>query len=83
MDSQEKEHWYSDNEARDGIAVLTSDSKESVIFFVEQPSPSVQGLGIIVRASQALPTFSTSSSFGKFLKSSMLALSLLYKTCNL
>ena len=51
------------NEARDGIPVLASDSKDSFIFAAERPSPSVPGPGIIVRATiQALPTFSSSGS---------------------
>ena len=47
----------------------------TVIFVMEKPSPSVQG-HIIMRATQALPTFSssfsdTSSSLGKYLLSNM------------
>ena len=62
-DSQQvQEHHYSDNEASDGIAVLASDRKESVIFIAENVSGSIQGPWIIARASQGLLTFSTFSS---------------------
>ena len=57
--------------------MLASDSDENVICAAERPLPSVQGPGIITRATtQALPTFSssgshTSSSLGKSLLSNI------------
>ena len=76
VDSQE-EQGHSYNKASDGIPILASDSDESVIFFAEWPSPSVQGPGIIMMANtHDLPTFSssdsgTSLSFGKSLLSNI------------
>ena len=62
-DSQEEQQWDNNNEASDGIAVLASDSDDSVIFVVEKPWPSVQRPRIVARAAiHALPTFSSSSS---------------------
>ena len=62
VDSQE-ELQDSYDEAIDKIPVLASDSDESVIFVSERPSLSIQGPGIIMRATtQALPTFSSSGS---------------------
>ena len=50
------EQWDNHSVASDGIPVLVSDSDKSVIFDVEKPSPSVQGSGIIMRATiQAIP----------------------------
>ena len=85
-EQQQQEQWYSDNESSDEIPVLANDSKESVIFVAEKLSPSIQETHIIMRATQALPTFSSSSSdtslfLGKYLISNMLALCLLSKTC--
>ena len=63
MDSQEEQPLDNNNEAIDGIPVLTSDSDKSVIFVVKRPLPSVQHPHIIARnATQALPTFSSSAS---------------------
>ena len=60
MDSQEEKSDSYTN-ARDGIPVLASDSEESVIVIAERPSKSIQGPGIM-RATQVLPTFSSSAS---------------------
>ena len=75
MDSQEEQQWDINNEASDGIPMLTSDSDKSVIFFGERPSQSKLNPHIIARAAtQALPTFSSSasdtlSSLGEYLPS--------------
>ena len=72
MDSQEEQPWNKNNEASDGIPMLATNSKESVVFVVERPSPSVQDPHIVTRAAtHALPTFSsptsdTSSSLGEY-----------------
>ena len=49
--------------ASDGISMLASKSDDSVIFVAEWLSPSIQGPGIIKRATiQVLPTFLSSGS---------------------
>ena len=55
-DSQE-EQWDSYNEAGGGIPVLASKSKGSVIFIAERPLQSIQRPGMIMRATEVLPTF--------------------------
>ena len=56
------ETQYIDSVSSDGIPVLASDTEKSVIFVAEKLSPSVQWPHIIVRATQVLPTFSSSCS---------------------
>ena len=70
MDSEEEQQW--DKSASEGIAVLASDSDDSIIFIAEKPLPLSEQPWIVgmVRAG-ALPTFSssasdTSSSLGEY-----------------
>ena len=62
-DSQQvQDYQYSNNESSDGLPVIASDNEETVIFIADRPSPAIQGPCISLRATQALPTFLTSSS---------------------
>ena len=63
-DTESEEEQQLDKSASEGIAVLASNSDESIIFVTKHPSPSIlQPSWVFQRAKAgALPTFSSSSS---------------------
>ena len=63
-DIETEEEQQLDKSASEGIAVLASDSDDSVIFVAEHPSPSILWLSQVFQRTKAgpLPTFSSSSS---------------------
>ena len=72
------------NEASNGIALLASDSDESVRFVVESPSSPIKGPDIITRATtHDLPMFSSSGSdtLSSLGKSSLRNIFYLYALC--
>ena len=63
-DTESEEEQQLDKSAREGIAVLASDSDDSVIFVAENPSPSILWPRQVFQRARAgaLSTFSSSSS---------------------
>ena len=63
-DTETEEEQQLDKSASEGIAVLVSDSDDSVVFVAEHPSPSILWPSQVFRRTKAgpLPTFSSSSS---------------------
>ena len=63
-DTETEEEQQLDKSVSEGIAVLASDSDDSVIFVAEHPSPSILWPSWVFRRTKAgpLPTFSSSSS---------------------
>ena len=63
-DTETEEEQQLDKSVSDGIAVLVSDSDDSIIFVTEHPSPSILWPSQVFWRTKAgpLPTFSSSSS---------------------
>ena len=72
-DTESEEEQQLDKSASEGIAVLVSDSDDSIIFVAKHPSPSILWPSWVFQRAKvgALPTFSslssdTSSSLGEY-----------------
>ena len=69
-DTETEEEEQLDKSASEGIAVLVSNSHDSVIFVTEHPSPSILQPSQVFQRTKAglLPTFSSlsSSSLGEY-----------------
>ena len=63
-DTETEEEQQLDKSASEGIAVLASNSDDSIVFVAEHPSPSILQPSRVFRRTKAgpLPTFSSSSS---------------------
>ena len=81
-DTETEEEQQLDKSASEGVAVLVSDSDDSVIFVSEHRSPSILWPSRVFRRIKAgaLPTFSSSSSLGEY--SQFFVLIFLINVCN-
>ena len=63
-DTETEEEQHLDKSMSEGIAVLASDSDDSIVFVAEHPSPSILRPSWVFQRTKAgpLPTFSSSSS---------------------
>ena len=81
-DTETEEEQQLDKSASEGVAVLASDSDDSVIFVSEYRSPSILWPSQVFQRTKAgaLPTFSSSSFLGEY--SQFFVLIFLINVCN-